>query len=87
VYDYARRFFSLPEPNQVYIEDAREWIHDQASLAAEDKYDYVVHDCFSGGGVPVHLYTLEFWEKLKGIVKSDGVVAVVRYHLDPACGT
>ena len=78
MYDYARRYFSLPEPHKVYIEDAREWLWEHAPLAAENKYDYVVHDCFSGGGVPGHLYTLEFWEKLKGIVKSDGVVTVVR---------
>lgn len=79
VYDYARKYFSLPEPNQVYIQDGRDWIHDHASLAAEDKYDYVVHDCFSGGGVSPHLFTLEFWEELKAIMKSDGVVAVVRW--------
>jgi spermidine synthase len=78
VYEYARRYFSLPEPNQLYLQDAREWVHEHASPAAEDKYDYVVHDCFSGGGVSGHLYTLQFWEELKGFVKSDGVVAVVR---------
>ncbi|KAF8511513.1 S-adenosyl-L-methionine-dependent methyltransferase [Gautieria morchelliformis] len=76
VYDYARRYFSLPEPNQVYIADAREWVHDHAFPAAQNKFDYIVHDCFSGGSVPGHIYTLEFWEELKGMVKSDGVVAV-----------
>ena len=25
VYDYARRYFSLPEPTHVYFQDAREW--------------------------------------------------------------
>ncbi|KAF8584274.1 hypothetical protein K439DRAFT_1633655 [Ramaria rubella] len=76
VYAYAREYFSLPEPAQVYIEDAGEWVQDHASLAEDDKYDYVVHDCFSGGAVPEHIFTLEFWESLKKVVKPDGVLAV-----------
>jgi len=40
------------------------------------KYDYVVHDCFSGGGVPEHLFTKEFWADLKEIIRDDGVLAV-----------
>lgn len=43
-------------------------------------YDIVVHDCFSGGGVPEHLFTLEFWEDLKAVIHPDGVVVVVRLH-------
>jgi hypothetical protein len=35
-----------------------------------------VHDCFSGGGVPEHIFTIEFWEELKSIMTSDGVLAV-----------
>ena len=81
VYDYARRYFSLPEPTQVYFQDGREWVQEHALPTAAEKYDYVVHDCFSGGGVPGHIYTVEFWEELKGLVKSDGVVAVVRIFL------
>ena len=81
VYDYARRYFSLPEMTQVYFQDGREWVQEHASPTAAEKYDYVVHDCFSGGGVPGHIYTVEFWEELKGLVKSDGVVAVVRLFL------
>jgi len=40
------------------------------------RFSMVVHDCFSGGGVPSHLFTLEFWEELKGTMTADGVVAV-----------
>ncbi|KAG8844474.1 hypothetical protein FRB91_002595 [Serendipita sp. 411] len=40
------------------------------------KFGMVIHDCFSGGGVPSHLFPLEFWEELKGIMTPDGVVAV-----------
>jgi spermidine synthase len=77
VYTYAREYFGLPEPNDVYLEDAREWLQRHTPSPAGDKFDFVVHDCFSGGGVPAHIFTVEFWEELKGVVKSDGVVAVV----------
>ena len=77
VYDYARRYFSLPEPTHDYFQDARELVQEHALPAAAEKYDYIVHDCFSCGGIPGHVYTVEFWEKLEGLVKSDGVVAVV----------
>lgn len=52
----------------------------RASLSTantEKLYDIVVHDCFSGGGVPKHIFTVEFWEDLKTIVSPEGVVAVV----------
>ena len=40
------------------------------------KYDYIIHDCFSGGGVPEHIFTVEFWADLKKIMRDDGVLAV-----------
>jgi spermidine synthase len=52
-------------------------------MAATDKvveqelYDIVVHDCFSGGAVPKHIFTLEFWKDLKMIMNPEGVLAVV----------
>jgi hypothetical protein len=42
----------------------------------------VVHDCFSGGGVPQHMFTMEFWDDLKSVIHEDGVVAVVSYACD-----
>ncbi|TDL16118.1 S-adenosyl-L-methionine-dependent methyltransferase [Rickenella mellea] len=41
-----------------------------------EKFDIVVHDCFSGGGVPGHLFTMEFWTDLKKIMSPEGIVAV-----------
>ncbi|KAH9943288.1 S-adenosyl-L-methionine-dependent methyltransferase [Epithele typhae] len=86
VYDAARKFFGLPasEPGQVFIEDARGWVHNRSEtnvanpsdVTEQTQYDLVVHDCFSGGGIPAHLYTEEFWKELKGIVRPDAVIAV-----------
>jgi spermidine synthase len=84
VYDAARQYFGLSDPgiNNVFLQDARGWVRDRrAMVEAEDpsviKYDVVVHDCFSGGGVPEHLFSIEFWNDLKTILSPEGVVAVV----------
>ena len=79
VYSAARDFFGVPEPAAAYIEDARGWVQGRASLGNET-YDVIVHDCFSGGGVPAHLFTTEFWSDLRSIVSPDGIVAVVSKH-------
>lgn len=63
----------------VALQDARQWVSSAARNGTSQKYDIVIHDCFSGGGVPQHLYTLEFWNDLKKIVNPEsGVVVVVR---------
>jgi len=87
VYDAARRFFELPNlthGHNIILEDAREWIErrrtrtiEHGSQADNDTpFTIVVHDCFSGGGVPKHLFTVEFWESLKSLVHQDGLIAV-----------
>ena len=43
----------------------------------ENLYDIVVHDCFSGGGVPEHIFTTEFWNDLKQIMNAEGILVVV----------
>ena len=85
VYTAARDFFGMDEPADVFLEDARGWVHKKARQLTQssdkpsgiEKYDIVIHDCFSGGGVPSHLFTVEFWQDLKSIMSSDGIVAVV----------
>ena len=85
VYNASRQYFGLPDlgSERVFIRDARAVIAEKRFTALQNnardvaKYDYVVHDCFSGGGVPAHLFTVEFWEDLKVIMNPEGVVAVV----------
>ena len=83
VYDAARTYFGLDDPGEgrVFLQDARGFIwHRKRRLeSGEDlpKFDVVVHDVFSGGGVPGHLFTSEFWNDLKDTMKEDGVVVVV----------
>ncbi|KAF8320325.1 S-adenosyl-L-methionine-dependent methyltransferase, partial [Clavulina sp. PMI_390] len=80
VYKFARQYFGMHEPRSVHIEDARAWVHsrilNQATQLPEFQYDYIIHDCFSGGGVPEHIFTVEFWKELKLLLKDDGVLTV-----------
>lgn len=85
VYNASRQYFGLPDldSDRVFLEDARAVVAEKRRSMQQyghsnvEKYDYVVHDCFSGGGVPAHLFTLQFWEDLKAIINPEGVVAVV----------
>ncbi|KAI0254761.1 hypothetical protein BJV78DRAFT_1182797 [Lactifluus subvellereus] len=84
VYNASRQYFGLPDlgSDRVFLQDARVVVSEkrlaalQYGIANAEKYDYVVHDCFSGGGMPAHLFTLQFWDDLKIIMNPDGVVAV-----------
>ncbi|KAE9410037.1 hypothetical protein BT96DRAFT_464029 [Gymnopus androsaceus JB14] len=84
VYDAALKFFGLPDPGpeNVFLEDARGWAArkrgdiQKAGDQEQTLYDIVVHDCFSGGGVPEQLFTVEFLEDLKAVMQPEGVIAV-----------
>ncbi|EKM59323.1 uncharacterized protein PHACADRAFT_249744 [Phanerochaete carnosa HHB-10118-sp] len=87
VYDAATEYFGLEvaEPDKVYISDGRGFViqrtenttsADDGSKAEYDPFDFVIHDLFSGGGVPSHLFTLRFWQDLTKIIKPDAVVTV-----------
>lgn len=77
VYNAARSYFGLPDPgpSNVFLEDAREWLTKRRAEPAE-LFDFVVHDCFSGGGVPQHIFTLEFWMELKSVMTPDGILVL-----------
>ncbi|KDR83895.1 hypothetical protein GALMADRAFT_236367 [Galerina marginata CBS 339.88] len=82
VYTAARTFFGLPDPGpgKVFLEDARAWAaRKRASIENGQKetlFNFVVHDCFSGGGVPEHIFTLQFWSDLKMVMQPDGILVV-----------
>ena len=75
VHEFATKYFGLPTGHTKVIQDA---VH-YASFAAESgqKYDYVVHDVFTGGAEPVDLFTLEFLTNLHTVLKPGGVIALV----------
>jgi spermidine synthase len=83
VYNAAKTYFGLPDPGEdkVFLQDARGWVARRKICVQEGKcplFDAAIHDCFSGGGVPQHLFTLEFWKDLRSIMHPDGVLVLVR---------
>ncbi|KAF9431540.1 hypothetical protein BGZ76_000180 [Entomortierella beljakovae] len=72
VADYASTYFDWPQPNELFIQDGRQFIE----KAPDRKYDYVIHDVFTGGGVPPSLFSLEALNEIKRIMKPDGVLAL-----------
>ncbi|POS85173.1 hypothetical protein EPUL_001658, partial [Erysiphe pulchra] len=74
VYDFAQKYFSLPKNHVAIIADA---VSHTAELAQKSqKYDYIIHDVFTGGAEPLELFTVEFIQDLSAILKPGGVVAI-----------
>jgi spermidine synthase len=76
VHDFATKYFALPTAHTKVIEDAVSYASKQAQAGV--KYDYVVHDVFTGGAEPVDLFTYEFLQDLHTVLKPGGVIAIVR---------
>lgn len=77
VVDFAQKYFSLPEPQETIIEDA---VSVASNFAAQGKkFNYIVHDVFTGGAEPVELFTYEFLKDLHDILEPGGVIAIVRF--------
>ena len=68
----AKEFFGFEPSGKLYIEDGRRF------LKREDrKYDFVVHDTFTGGAVPFHLLSQQVFEDTRRILSEDGVFCLV----------
>jgi spermidine synthase len=78
VYKFARKYFHLPTNHTVIIDDAIAFVKRSRLKSIPDTYDYIVHDVFTGGVEPVELFTLEFMEGLRSLLRDDGAIAIVR---------
>jgi spermidine synthase len=78
VHEFASKYFQLPTDYEAVIDDAVVYTRTLAEQG-EKKYDYIVHDVFTGGAEPLSLFTLEFLEGLNALLKPDGVIAIVSY--------
>lgn len=76
VHHYAEQYFGLPKLRGVIAhEDGRAFIEKRANTG--EKWDYILHDVFTGGSVPGHLFTEEMWISTKSLLTDNGVLAVV----------
>ncbi|GAA5948651.1 hypothetical protein JCM3765_004958 [Sporobolomyces pararoseus] len=74
VYQFARKYFAVPEPSEVVLRDAKAWLEEGAG--GGKVFDYIVHDVFTGGQVPASLFTVEFWSTLRQRLHHSGILAV-----------
>ncbi|KAH9814964.1 S-adenosyl-L-methionine-dependent methyltransferase, partial [Melampsora americana] len=77
VYQYALTHFGFDPPNGgIFLEDIQLFLNRSESENLIDRFDYVIHDVFTGGMVPPQLFVKPFWISLKKVLKSDGVLVI-----------
>ena len=85
VYHATKTYFNLEAFQKVNVEDgfhsvtkrARQIKKGGSDYNLEDLADLVIHDCFTGGSVPIALYTEQFWADLTLSIKATGHLVVV----------
>ncbi|KAI4245194.1 MAG: hypothetical protein L6R42_010247, partial [Xanthoria sp. 1 TBL-2021] len=73
VHSFATRYFNLPSNHTPIIEDAITFVDRNKHRR---KYDYIIHDVFTGGAEPIDLFTVEFLTGLKDMLTADAVIAI-----------
>jgi spermidine synthase len=76
VRQYALEYFSLPEDGTTVIADAVKYASETVKHTNQ-KFDYIVHDVFTGGAEPVELFTTEFLGDLHNLLKPNGAITIV----------
>ena len=74
VHDFAMRYFSLSDKHTSIIGDAVQVV--QKLEKEKKRYDYIIHDVFTGGAEPVELFTFEFLTGLKELLHPNGTIAI-----------
>ena len=67
----AKTYFSFKPTGRLILGDARYQIK-----KIHKQYDFIVHDCFTGGAEPIHMLSLEMITELKKHLKPDGILAL-----------
>jgi spermidine synthase len=75
VHDFATRYFDLPSTHTAVLHDAVSWVA-TASTRSASKYDYIIHDVFTGGAEPLALFTDGFLAHLRSLLTPNGVIAL-----------
>lgn len=76
IHEYAQTYFNFPSNHTAAIGDAVAIVAQSAHQASRPKYDYIIHDVFTGGAEPVELFTFEFLSDLALLLAEDGVIAI-----------
>lgn len=76
VHTFATKYFQ-PSNHTTVIEDAITYTARMAANESETRFNYIIHDVFTGGAEPIPLFTLEFLQNLNALLKPNGVIAIV----------
>lgn len=75
---YAQTYFHF-RPTNVYVEDAQLFLKRarlQVSNGTRGKYDYIIHDVFTGGAVPLGLISRTVLSNIADILTPSGILAL-----------
>jgi len=73
----AETYFGFKAPGALIIGDARYEVR-----RLERRYDIVIHDCFTGGEMPSHLFSLEMLQALRARLEPGGILATNFFGLN-----
>lgn len=71
VAEASLNYFRFKPTGQFIVGDAR---YEVKNL--NKTYDFIIHDCFTGGSEPTHLLTVEMLRDLRRLLKKDGILAL-----------
>lgn len=77
VVEVARNYFQFPQDVAVHTLDAMEFV-----TTTRKMYDLVFVDIFNQSGTPAQFKALSFYQKLYGLLRAKGVVAVNMWSSD-----
>jgi len=67
----AQNYFDFKPTGAFLIGDGRYVVRN-----LHQRYDFIIHDCFTGGAEPIHMLTREMFAQLRDLLADDGVLAV-----------
>lgn len=67
----AQEFFDFKPQGNLIVGDARYHVKQ-----LDKKYDFIIHDCFTGGTDPSHLLTQEMFQDLRRLLNPGGILVV-----------
>lgn len=67
----AQRHFNFKPSGELLVGDGRYHVRKR-----NKKYDFIIHDCFTGGAEPIHLLSLEMLLQLKDLLKPEGILVL-----------
>lgn len=82
VAEASLNYFNFKPTGDFIVGDAR---YETKKLTKH--YDFIIHDCFTGGSEPTHLLTVEMLTQLRGLLSEQGILALNYVGFTKGAGT